>query len=125
MLPAAPTAAPSVAAKPKSGPQRALEKLGLVRAIDLALHLPMRYEDETCIVPISSLRDGSTAQVEGVVSDNEVQQRGRRQLVVRVHDRDDDLVLRFLHFYPAQQKALAVGTRVRVRGEARGGFFGL
>jgi ATP-dependent DNA helicase RecG len=34
-------------------------------------------------------------------------------------------VLRFLHFYPSHQKALAAGTRVRVRGEARGGFFGL
>ena len=36
-----------------------------------------------------------------------------------------DLVLRFLHFYPSQQKTLAVGKRVRARGEARGGFFGL
>jgi ATP-dependent DNA helicase RecG len=34
-------------------------------------------------------------------------------------------VLRFLNFYPSQQKALAAGRRVRVRGEARGGFFGL
>ena len=109
----------------KSGPQRALEKLGLVRPIDFALHIPMRYEDETRLVPIASLRDGSTAQVEGVVSDCEVQQRGRRQLVVRLHDDSADLVLRFLHFYPSHQKALAVGNRVRVRGEARGGFFGL
>ncbi|MES3012277.1 MAG: ATP-dependent DNA helicase RecG [Pseudomonadota bacterium] len=113
------------AAKDKSGPQRALEKLGLVRPIDFALHLPMRYEDETQLVPIGSLRDGSVGQVEGIVSDCEVQIRGRRMLVVRVHDGRDDLVLRFLHFYPSQQKALAVGTRVRVRGEARGGFFGL
>ena len=125
MATATATVPPPVATKAKSAPQRALEKLGLVRAIDLALHLPMRYEDETRIVPISSLRDGSIAQVEGVVSDNEVQQRGRRQLVVRLHDGHDELVLRFLHFYPSQQKALAVGTRVRVRGEARGGFFGL
>ena len=112
-------------APPKSGPQRALEKLGLRRPIDLALHLPMRYEDETCLTPIAALRDGSIAQVEGVVTDCEVQIRGRRQLVVRVHDGRDDLVLRFLHFYPSHQKAFAVGQRVRVRGEARGGFFGL
>ncbi len=125
MVTATPTAPPSAAAKPKSGPQRALEKLGLVRAIDLALHLPMRYEDETRIVPIAALRDGSSAQVEAVVSHTEVQQRGRRQLVVRIHDGTDDLVLRFLNFYPSQQKTLAAGTRVRVRGEARGGFFGL
>ena len=113
------------AAKEKSGPQRALEKLGLVRPIDFALHLPTRYEDETTVVPIASLRDGSVAQVEGIVASSEVQIRGRRMLVVRVHDGRDDLVLRFLHFYPSQQKALAVGARVRVRGEARGGFFGM
>ncbi len=117
-------AAPSPAA-PKSGPKKALEKLGLLRDIDLALHLPLRYEDETRITPISALRDGDVAQVEGVVSDCQVQLRARRQLIVRLRDDDADLVLRFLHFYPSHQKALAVGSRVRVRGEARGGFFGL
>jgi ATP-dependent DNA helicase RecG len=111
--------------RPTSGPQRALEKLGLLRPIDLALHLPMRYEDETHLTTIGALRDGVVAQVEGVVTDCEVQIRGRRQLVVRLHDGRDDLVLRFLHFYPSHQKALAVGQRVRVRGETRGGFLGL
>jgi ATP-dependent DNA helicase RecG len=109
----------------KSGPQRALEKLGLLRDVDLALHLPLRYEDETRIVPIAELRDGSVAQVEGVVRDCQVQVRARRQLVVRIHDGSDDLVLRFLHFYASTQKSFVLGQRVRVRGEARGGFFGL
>ena len=122
---AAASSSTPAAGKEKSGPQRALEKLGLVRTIDLALHLPIRYEDETRIVPIAELRDGSVAQVEGVVTDCQVQIRARRQLVVRIHDGHDDLVLRFLHFYPSHQKSLAVGRRVRVRGEARGGFFGL
>jgi ATP-dependent DNA helicase RecG len=112
--------------KEKSAPQKAMEKLGLVRDIDLALHLPLRYEDETRIVPISSLRDGDTAQVEGTVRDCQVQLRSRRQLVVRLGDDSrDELVLRFLNFYPSHQKALAPGKRVRVRGDARGGFFGL
>ena len=138
---AAPDPTPGTApAAPKSAPQKAMDKLGLVRSIDLALHLPMRYEDETRITPIAALRDGQHAQVEGVVSACEVQVRSRRQLVVHLHDTagDDggngidnsgcgggDLVLRFLNFYPSQQKALAVGQRVRARGEARGGFFGL
>jgi len=113
------------ARKEKSAPQKALEKLGLVRDIDLALHLPLRYEDETRLMPIASLRDGDTAQVEGTVRDSQVQFRPRRQLVVRlVDDAGDELVLRFLHFYPSHQKALAVGQRLRVRGEARGGFLG-
>ena len=112
-------------AKTPSAPQRAMAKLGLERDIDLALHLPHRYEDETQLVPMAALRDGMSAQVEGVVRAHEVQYRPRRQLVVRLTDGRDDLVLRFLHFYPSQQKQLAVGARLRVRGEARGGFFGL
>ncbi|MEP7138235.1 MAG: ATP-dependent DNA helicase RecG [Caldimonas sp.] len=109
----------------RSAPEQALAKLGLVRDIDLALHLPLRYEDETRVVPIGSLHDGETGQVEGVVADSKIQFRARRQLVVTVADDSGDLVLRFLHFYPSQQKTLAAGRRVRVRGEARGGFFGL
>src|SRR5947209_19307845 len=111
--------------KPKSAPQKALEKLGLVRDIDLALHLPLRYEDETTLVPIAAVHDGDTAQVEGTVRDSRVQFRPRRQLVVRLaDDAGDELVLRFLHFYPSHEKALSAGKRVRVRGDARGGFFG-
>ncbi len=112
------------AAREKSAPQRALERLGLLRDIDLALHLPLRYEDETRIVPMATLRDGDTAQVEGDVIDCRVEQRSRRQLVVRLADDAGELVLRFLNFYPSQQKQLAVGRRVRARGEVRGGFLG-
>jgi ATP-dependent DNA helicase RecG len=125
-MPAAVSVSNASPIKPKSAPQKAMEKLGLRRDIDLALHLPMRYEDETRLATIASLRDGETAQVEGTVNHSEVQIRGRRQLVARmVDDAGDELVLRFLHFFPSHQKALSEGHRVRVRGEARGGFFGL
>ncbi len=112
------------AARPLSGPQRAMRKLGLLRDIDLALHLPLRYEDETRIEAIAALREGDTAQVEGVVRSSEVEGRSRRQLVVKLNDGSGELVLRFLNFYPAQQKTLARGQRLRVRGEVRGGFLG-
>ncbi len=117
--------APPSTPTPKSAPQKALDKLGLTRDIDLALHLPLRYEDETRLARIAELRDGDTAQVEGTVRHSEIQFRPRRQLVVRLDDGSDELVLRFIHFYPSHQKAFAAGQRVRVRGEARGGFFGL
>ena len=32
--------------------QKALRKLGLVRPMDFALHVPLRYEDETRIVAL-------------------------------------------------------------------------
>jgi ATP-dependent DNA helicase RecG len=101
-----------------------MDKLGLRRDIDLALHLPIRYEDETRIVPIADSPDNEPVQVEGVVTECRIEQRGRRQLLVRLADDSDSLLLRFLNFYPSHQKTLAVGQRVRVRGEARNGFFG-
>jgi ATP-dependent DNA helicase RecG len=101
-----------------------MDKLGLRSDIDLALHLPLRYEDETRLTPLAALREGMTAQVEAVVSNSRVEARPRRQLIVRLRDGGEELLLRFLHFYPSQQKSLSPGARVRVRGEVRGGFFG-
>jgi len=109
---------------PLSGPQKALRKLGLVRDIDLALHLPLRYEDETRITPLAQARDGQVVQIEATVTASEVQLRPRRQLLVTVEDGTGSCVLRFFSFYPSQQKALAVGARLRIRGEVRGGFWG-
>src|SRR6185369_13444154 len=95
-----------------SGPQKALRKLGLTRDIDLALHLPMRYEDETRIVKLRDAREGDTAQIEAVVTACEIAYRPRRQLVVTVDDGTDTCVLRFFTFFPSQHKAMAIGTKL-------------
>ena len=113
-----------VAATAKSQPQKALDKLGLRRDIDLALHLPLRYEDETRLTRLADARDGDMVQIEGQVTHSEVTFRPRRQLRVTVDDGSDTCVLRFINFYPSHQKTLSVGARVRVRGELRGGFVG-
>ena len=101
-----------------------MDKLGLHNDVDLALHLPLRYEDETRLTPLAAVHDGSVAHVEGIVADCRVELRPRRQLIVRLRDGADELLLRFLHFYPSQQKSMAPGTRLRARGEVRTGFFG-
>ncbi len=101
-----------------------LNKLGIFREADLVLHLPLRYEDETQVSPIAGAPLGVSAQVEGVVLSCEISFRPRRQLVARIADETGELTLRFLNFYPSQQKQLAEGTRVRVFGEIRSGFFG-
>lgn len=106
-------------------PADKLAKLGLSRDIDLILHLPMRYEDETTLTDIGDLLPGQTAQVEGIVSASEVAYRPRRQWLVTLLQDGRELTLRFLNFYGSQQKQLAPGARVRVRGDVRGGFFGL
>ena len=103
-----------------------LARLGLRTDMDLVLHLPMRYEDETVVVEIrqAGFMGGSAAQVEGVVTSCEVQQRPRRQLVVTMEDASGPLVMRFLNFYGSQTKQFAPGNRIRARGEVRHGFFG-
>ncbi|KWR91040.1 ATP-dependent DNA helicase RecG [Cupriavidus sp. IDO] len=113
--------------KPSSAAAR-LAKMGLRRSVDLVLHLPMRYEDETSLMPVAeAIRRaglGQPAQVEGEVVSNEVTFRPRRQLVVKIADDTGELTLRFLNFYGSQTRQMAEGVRLRVRGEVRGGFFG-
>ncbi len=108
-----------------SAPQKALRKMGLDRDIELALHLPLRYEDETRIVRLRDAREGDMVQVEATVTACEITFKPRRQLLVTVDDGSDTCVLRFFSFYPSHQKTLAVGNRLRLRGEVRGGFMGL
>ncbi|MGA8513384.1 MAG: ATP-dependent DNA helicase RecG [Burkholderiaceae bacterium] len=116
---------PRTATTPAKSPmQKALEKLGLLRPIDLALHIPLRYEDETQISVLSDCQEGDTVQIEGIVTQCEVTFRPRRQLLVTLQDSSDVCILRFFNFYPSQQKQLAVGERIRARGELRGGMFG-
>jgi len=110
--------------KPLSMPQKALRKMGLLRPVDMALHLPMRYEDETRLGKLSSARDGDNLQFEAVVQSCQVVFKPRRQLQAVVTDGSDICTLRFFNFYPNMQKALEVGRQVRLRGELRGGFMG-
>jgi len=110
--------------KPLSAPQKALRKLGLVRDVDLALHLPLRYEDETRLTPLKAARDGDNVQFEATVVSQSLTHGPRKQLVVVVDDGTQTCTLRFFNVYPSQQKALAVGQRLRIRGEVQGGFMG-
>jgi ATP-dependent DNA helicase RecG len=101
-----------------------LAKLGIHHRADLLLHLPLRYEDETHLEPIAAVRAGDTAQVQGTVTHCEVAFRPRRSLVCRMEDGSGEIHLRFLNFYPSQQKQLAAGRQIRAIGEVRAGYYG-
>ena len=101
-----------------------LARLGLKRDADFVLHLPLRYEDETRITALADARPGSAAQFEVDVVDSEIAYRPRRQLIARVRDASGALSLRFLNFYPGQQKVLQPGARLRVFGEVHEGYLG-
>jgi ATP-dependent DNA helicase RecG len=105
-----------------------LDKLGLRSSLDCALHMPIRYEDETKLSTIAEAIGsfgGLTYQVQGYVIRQEVMFRPRRQLLVQIRDDDgQELFLRWLNFYPSQQKQMSMGTHLRVRGEVRDGYYG-
>ena len=113
-------AAPSVS----SGIAARLEKLGIRSKLDLALHLPLRYEDETRLTKLGDARPGEPVLVEAEVVESDVKYRPRRTLVVKLTDGEDELWVRFLNFYPSQAKQFSPGRRMRLFGEVRPGFFG-
>ncbi len=102
-----------------------LARLGIHHRADLLLHLPLRYEDETHLAPIATVQAGETVQVQGVITHSEIAFRPRRTLVCRIEDNGGEMYLRFLNFYPSQQKQLAVGKQIRAVGEVRMGHYGL
>ena len=108
----------------QSAVREKLSRLGIRNDLDLILHLPIRYEDETRLFAIADVPQGQTVQVEGVIVHSEVVVRPRRQLVCQVEDNSGVLVMRFLNFYGSQIKTYAAGKRVRLLGEVRSGFFG-
>ena len=117
-----PTTLPATLQKPT---RDKLAKIGIVNRFDLVLHLPLRYEDETQIVRIDDLQAGVDSQVEGEIIHAEIAFRPRRSLICQLKDDSGILFLRFLNFYPSQQKQLAVGKRIRALGAARVGYFGM
>ncbi|MDO9054061.1 MAG: ATP-dependent DNA helicase RecG [Gallionella sp.] len=102
-----------------------LAKLGIHHRTDLLLHLPLRYEDETHLAPIETVQPGETVQVQGTITHSEITFRPRRTLVCRLQDAGGELYLRFLNFYPSQQKQLAADRQIRAIGEVRMGYYGL
>ena len=103
-----------------------LQKLDLREDWDFALHLPIRYEDETRLTRVKDAQPGVPCQVEAEIVHAEITYRPRRQLVVQAMDGSDTIYMRFLNFYGSQIKQLAVhqglvielheGTRALMQG---------
>lgn len=96
-----------------------LARLGIHSTEDLLLHLPLRYQDRTRIVPIGALRPGDDAVIEGEVLLTEMKFAKRAMLLSRISDGTGFITLRFYHFNAQQKEMLARGARVRCYGEVR------
>jgi ATP-dependent DNA helicase RecG len=88
------------------------------------LHLPLRYEDETALVPPEQALPGQPVLVQARLKRAAIAFRGKRQLVVSA----EGLELRFFHFRASQlaqfKGAIEDGKHVRAFGEVRRGLLG-
>ena len=105
-----------------------LEKLGLRRPLDFALHLPLRYEDQTRITLLSDAPAAGPALFAVRVRAVTVAFRPKRQLLVQVEDDSGRANLRFLNFYGSQTKqferARDEALTLHAWGELRSGYLG-
>jgi len=96
-----------------------LKKLGIRTELDLLLHLPSRYLDETKLKSINEIRPGELSQIQGWIIKSEVTYGSRKSLVVYIKDKTGGLRIRFLNFYPSQVKQFVNGKFIRVIGEVK------
>ena len=114
--------------KSANGIAAGLEKLGLRRPLDFALHLPLRYEDQTRITLLSDAPASGPALFAVRVRAVTVAFRPKRQLLVQVEDVSGRANCRFLNFYGSQTKqferARDEGLTLHAWGELRSGYLG-
>ena len=114
--------------KTSSGIAAGLEKLGLRRPLDFALHLPLRYEDQTRITLLSDAPAAGPALYAVKVRNVTVALRPKRQLLVQVEDESGRANCRFLNFYGSQikqfERARDEGLTLHAWGELRSGYLG-
>lgn len=103
----------------------ALARLNLRTVQDVLFHLPMRYLDRTCVVPIGDLTPNTSVVIEGAVVRCDVAMGRRRSLLVTLRDETGQVNLRFFHFNAAQKAQFAAGTQVRCFGDPRLGSSGI
>lgn len=103
---------------------KTLTRLQLFCIEDLLFLLPFRYEDRTSLQRIGAVRQGMRCLIAGEVMLAETVFRGRRSLLVRVHDGSGQMTLRFFHFSRQQQAQFRAGAMVSCYGDVRAGPLG-
>ncbi len=102
-----------------------LARLGILRTMDLLVHLPLRYQDRSRVVSLKSLRAEQEALVSGQIVAVKFGYGRRRSLFVTIEDQTGFLGLRFFHFSKNQQAGFRAGRFVQCFGQARFGREGL
>jgi ATP-dependent DNA helicase RecG len=102
-----------------------LSQLKLSSPEELCIHLPIRYEDKTRLTPLSTLREGDHALVEGIITTIDISTQRRRQAYIHIQEGSATLTLRWMHFQQAWLSKLSKGQTLRAYGSIRLGQHGL
>ena len=105
--------------------QSKLAELGITQWFDLLCHVPLRYEDESHLTLMNHLSEGQWACCQGQVHSQHISHKPKKTLTVTLSDQNGQLLIRFLHFYPALLTLFAPDQWVRVCGDTRIGPYGL
>lgn len=101
-----------------------LFKLDISNYWDLALHIPLRYEDLTKVYPIIEAQIGQQVMIQGKIIGHEIVHKRNKQLLVRVDDGSSIITLMFFHFYPSYTSQYAIGKIIRAHGEIKADYYG-
>jgi ATP-dependent DNA helicase RecG len=99
-----------------------LAKLEIYTLFDLLLFMPRLYQMHKVGNLLTHLEPGDKTIVTGKVLEQIVQERRKRMLTAMLDCQGENLLLKFFHFYPNQQKILSPGHWVRVTGDVRKNF---
>ncbi len=98
-----------------------LEKIGLISVQDILFHLPLRYEDKTRITTVRDLLIGTSTNIVGEITNNQITHGKRRMMVVTLNDGTGTIQLCFFSFSASQKNSLAIGKTIRCYGEIKRG----
>lgn len=98
-----------------------LAKIGLLSVQDMLFHLPLRYEDKTRVTTVRDLLPGTSTNLIGEITDNQITHGKRRMLVVTLHDGTGSIQLCFFSFSASQKNSLSIGRTIRCYGEIKRG----
>jgi len=94
-------------------------KLDIYCVGDLLLHFPYRYEDHTRLTPMSDLRDGQNAVVQGNIVSVHYIGRQKKRCHITLADSTGYCELVFFHTFKTQNAIWKNGTILRCFGQAK------
>jgi ATP-dependent DNA helicase RecG len=104
--------------------EASLHKAGIFTLWDLALHLPLRYEDRTQLTSAQDCQIGKLIQVEGMITRSQEVPARRPIHVLTLQSQGNSIQLKFLNYQKWSHTLPKVGQSIRVFGQLKSDLHG-